>query len=392
MEHYDVVIIGAGAAGMFCAVEAGRRGRRVLVLEHNKAPGEKIRISGGGRCNFTNLHCDPAAFLSQNPKFVISALSRYSQWDFIDRMSRSGIAWHEKTLGQLFCDGSAKQIVAMLTADMADAGVELRLQTSLSDLQKTSAGFEFLAGQSRVRTTSLVVASGGKSIPKMGASGLGYDLARQFGIEIIETRPGLVPLTFAEPELTTLKPLAGLSVTAAVSNGLARFEEGLLFTHRGLSGPSILQISSYWHTGDPVLIDLLPGEDALAFLKSKKSGQGAQSPGRVLAEKLPKRLAAMVAESAPAGKTLANLTDKDLQGLADRINRWPVKPVGTEGYRTAEVTLGGVSTEALHSKTLEARAVPGLYFVGEVVDVTGWLGGYNFQWAWSSGWAAGQVA
>ena len=392
MEQFDVVVIGAGAAGMMCAIESARRGRRVLLVEHNRAPGEKIRISGGGRCNFTNLHCRPDAYLSQNPKFAISALSRYSQWDFIARLDENGIAWHEKTLGQLFCDGAAGQIVAMLRRDMAAAGVRLSLGVEIGDVRRVVDGFAARVAGRKVAMRALVVASGGRSIPKMGASGVGYRLARQFGITLEETRPGLVPLTFAPGTLAALKPLAGLSLRAAVSSAGMRFEEGLLFTHRGLSGPSILQASSYWRRGQAITVDLLPGQDPQALLAGLKRAHGAQQPKSALAHLLPKRLAALIGASAPHGKTLADLNEAELGDLATALRAWSLVPSGSEGYRTAEVTLGGVSTEALNARTLEARAVPGLYFVGEVVDVTGWLGGYNFQWAWSSGWAAGQVA
>jgi len=391
MQQVDVIIIGAGAAGMMCAIQASRRGRRVLVVDHNNAPGEKIRISGGGRCNFTNQFCAPSAFLSKNPKFAISALKRYSQWDFISFISQAGISWHEKTLGQLFCDSSAKDIVALLVAEMAKGGVSLRLGAKVGAVQKTGSGFRVELDGAQVGAPSLVVATGGKSIPKMGATGWGYQVAAQFGIAVEDTRPGLVPLTFAPQALQFLAPLAGLSVDAEVSCGSARFREGLLFTHRGLSGPSILQISSYWREGQAITVDLLPGQDVLAMLQARKAARGAVSPVGVLAEVLPKRLAALVCSDVPKARNLADMTDRELQVLAQSVSHWQLKPVGSEGYRTAEVTLGGVSTEALDARDMQAKAVPGLFFIGEVVDVTGWLGGYNFQWAWSSGWAAGQV-
>ncbi len=392
MEQFDVVIIGAGAAGMMCAMQAGRRGRRVLVLDHAKSPGEKIRISGGGRCNFTNLDANPNAFLSQNPKFAISALSRYTQWDFLDLLGQHNIAWHEKTLGQLFCDGSAKQVVDMFVAEMSAAAVELWLETSVGNVMRSGQGFEVETSRGRLAAGSVVIATGGRSIPKMGATGFGYRIAEQFGLKLTPQRPGLVPLTFAPDVLQHLKPLAGLSANAAVMCNGARFEEGLLFTHRGLSGPSILQISSFWHEGEGIVVDLLPGRDVRDFLAQRKLVKGAQNPANVLAELLPKRLAAVIAaNNAPAGKNLADLSDDALGKLAQAVNHWQLVPAGSEGYRTAEVTLGGVSTDALSSKTMQARQVPGLYFIGEVVDVTGWLGGYNFQWAWSSGWAAGQA-
>ncbi|MFT6696757.1 MAG: putative Rossmann fold flavoprotein [Paracoccaceae bacterium] len=392
MERYDVVILGAGAAGMMCALTAARRGRRVLLVDHNKAPGEKIRISGGGRCNFTNLGSSPNAFISQNPKFAISALKRFSQWDFIDMLDQWEIFWHEKTLGQLFCDGSARQIVDMFTDEMAAAGVVMRLGLAARNIERQSGGFTVNIGPEKVNTTSLVIATGGKSIPKMGATGFGYSVAEQFGLKIEGIAPGLVPLTFLDADLAQTKPLAGLSTNAAVSCNGARFEEGLLFTHRGLSGPSILQTSSYWRQGDAISVNLLPARDAVKVLADFKQAKGTRSAANALAEIMPKRLAALVASHAPAGKNLADMSVQEMSDLAGRMSNWQLTPAGSEGYRTAEVTIGGVSTDVLNSKTMQARDVPGLYFIGEVVDVTGWLGGYNFQWAWSSGWAAGQAA
>jgi predicted Rossmann fold flavoprotein len=392
-ETHDVIVIGAGAAGMMCAIEAGKRGRRVLVIDHAEAPGEKIRISGGGRCNFTNTGAPAGRFLSQNPRFCLSALSRYTASDFIALVDRHQIAWHEKTLGQLFCDGSARQIVTMLLDEMEAAGAGLRLSTEITSVEKTAAGFEVLAGGRRLACESLVVACGGKSIPKMGATGFGYDLARQFGLAVTETRPALVPLTFAVQVLDQLKPLAGVAIDGAVvSCGKTRFEEAILFTHRGLSGPAILQISSYWREGDEIGLNLLPKEDLLAFLKAARRDHPRNALQTVLAWKLPKSVAVMIAEDLGAAGNMADLPDRILKQAADAVNAWQVKPVGSEGYRTAEVTLGGVDTRGLDQKTLAARDVPGLYFIGEVVDVTGWLGGYNFQWAWASGWCAGQAA
>jgi predicted Rossmann fold flavoprotein len=388
---YDVVVIGAGAAGMMCAAEAGRRGRRVLVLDHAKAPGEKIRISGGGRCNFTNLHTAPDRFLSQNPRFAISALRRYTAADFVALVERHRIAWREKALGQLFCEGSARQIVDMLLAEMGAGGAELRLGTVVGEVRRDADGFVVAVDGRPVRCASAVVATGGKSIPKMGASGFGYDLARRFGLRIAETRPALVPLTVETGALEALKPLAGVAVDARVRCGEAAFDEAMLFTHRGLSGPAILQISSYWREGEEIAIDMAPGWDAWAGLKRAKTGAGRQAAQTALAERLPRRLAEHLAGRADARRNLADLPDATLRRLAAAVNDWRFKPVGSEGYRTAEVTLGGVDTRELDSRTMEARAVPGLYFVGEVVDVTGWLGGYNFQWAWSSGWCAGQA-
>ncbi len=387
MEAFDVVVIGAGAAGMMCAAAAARRGRRVLVLDSADAPGEKIRISGGGRCNFTNRHATPAQFLSANPSFCISALSRYTPQDFIALVDRHGIAWHEKTLGQLFCDGPATQIVAMLRTEMADA--RLRLKTRVAHVESTSPGFLLrLSDGESVTCAALVVATGGKSIPRMGASDFGYRLAAQFGVAVTETRPALVPLTFDGALLERLKPLAGVALPARAACGKTSFDEALLVTHRGLSGPAILQISSYWREGREIAVNLLPDADALAALRAARRQNGKQSPHNLLATLLPRRLARDIAGDTG---TLADLSDARLKALAARINDWRVTPSGTEGYRTAEVTLGGVDTRGLDSRTLQARAVPGLYFIGEVVDVTGWLGGYNFQWAWSSGWCAGQA-
>ena len=389
---WDVVVIGAGAAGMMCAAAAGARGRKVLVLDAASAPGEKIRISGGGRCNFTNLGASPAQFLSANPRFCISALSRYTQQDFIALVQRHGIAWHEKTLGQLFCDGSAMQIVDMLLAEMRQAGVTLRLETRVMRTEKTGAGFSLhLASGETIACTSLVVATGGKSIPKMGATDFGYRLAQQFGVPVTETRPGLVPLTFDPALLERLKLLAGVALPARVRCGKTVFGEALLFTHRGLSGPAILQISSYWREGAEIALDMLPGTDLMAALRAARAQNGRQAPHNFLATLLPRRLAAQIADTPDHAGTLADLSDAKMRALVAAVQDWRIVPAGTEGYRTAEVTLGGVDTRALDSRTMQAKAVPGLYFIGEVVDVTGWLGGYNFQWAWSSGWCAGQA-
>jgi hypothetical protein len=390
--QFDVAIIGAGAAGMMAAIEAGRRGRRVLVVDHASAPGEKIRISGGGRCNFTNLHSRPECFLSGNPRFAVSALARYTPRDFIARVDRNGIAWHEKTLGQLFCDGSSRQVIEMLTADMAAAGVVLQLATTVEAAERQGDRFELLLSTGAVSCESLVVASGGKSIPKMGATGLGYDLAVRFGLRVTETRPALVPLTFEPGMLERLRPLAGLATDVVVAANRQRFAEAMLFTHRGLSGPAILQISSYWREGDPLSIDLLPELDVVAELRRCRRETPKLALQTVLAAHLPKRLAQLKAEELGLLRPVGDLPDRAFETAAAALGRWTVKPTGTEGYRTAEVTLGGVDTRDLDSATMQARSVPGLYFIGEVVDVTGWLGGYNFQWAWASGWAAGQVA
>ena len=388
---WDVVVIGAGAAGMMCAAVAGQRGRKVLVLESAKAPGEKIRISGGGRCNFTNLHASPTQFLSANPHFCISALSRYRPADFIALVRRHRIGWHEKSLGQLFCDGSAVQIIDMLLAEMKEAGAELRLNAQVQYVEKTADGFTVqLSSGDVLACGALVVASGGKSIPKMGATDFGYRLAEQFRLRLTETRPALVPLTFDGELLERLAPLAGVAAPVRVACGKTSFDEALLFTHRGLSGPAILQISSYWREGKEIAIDLLPGINAMEALRTARQENGKQLASTFLASLLPRRLAKEIADTDYDG-ALGGLSDAKLKILAAQLNDWRILPAGTEGYRTAEVTLGGVDTRDLDSKTMQARAVPGLYFIGEVVDVTGWLGGYNFQWAWSSGWCAGQA-
>ena len=394
----DVLVVGAGAAGMMCAVEAGRRGRRVLVVDHAARPGEKIRISGGGRCNFTNLGCGPANFLGENPRFATSALRRFTQHDFVKRVDGAGIAWHEKTLGQLFCDGSAKQVVAMLTHDMAEAAVDLRMKTGVDRLSRSGDGWSVgLSDGSEIAAAALVVATGGKSIPKMGATGWAYEVARRFDIRVTDTRPALVPLTFEAGLLETLAPLAGVAVDARVASApadkgrKARFDEAMLFTHRGLSGPAVLQISSYWREGEAIVASMAPGLDVFAALKAARADNGRQAVHTALAHIVPRRLAEHFCAREGVSGNLADLSDKVLQRLDQAINAWSVKPVGSEGYRTAEVTLGGIDTAALDQQTMQARAVPGLFFIGEAVDVTGWLGGYNFQWAWSSGWAAGQA-
>ncbi|HEV2530194.1 NAD(P)/FAD-dependent oxidoreductase [Phenylobacterium sp.] len=391
MERFDVVIVGAGAAGMMCAIEAGKRGRSVLVLDHAAAPGEKIRISGGGRCNFTNTRTTPAQFLSQNPRFCISALSRYTPADFIALVDRHRIPWHEKTLGQLFCDGSAREIIDMLLSEVRGAGATLRLGATVDRIERAADGFELALGGGRIACEALVVATGGKSIPKMGATGFAYEIARQFGLAVTETRPALVPLTFDVSVLQPLKGLTGVAVEARVSCGKTSFDEAMLFTHRGVSGPAILQISSFWREGQEIGIDLAPGVDVFEDLRAARSGHGKQAVATVLGGWLPHRLAHHIAEREGATGRVADTPDKTLRRVAEAVNRWRVKPVGSEGYRTAEVTLGGVDTAGLDSRTMQAKAVHGLYVVGEAVDVTGWLGGYNFQWAWASGWAAGQA-
>lgn len=391
-ESVDVVVIGAGAAGMMCAWEAGKRGRRVVVIDHARAPGEKIRISGGGRCNFTNRGTTPKNYLSANPSFAISALKRYTPDDFVRLVDRHGIAWHEKTLGQLFCDGSARQIVDMLTHGLREAGAALWLSTSVSTITRAGDGFLVTTSEGPLSCRSLVIASGGKSIPKMGATGFGYDIATQFGLRLVPTRPGLVPLTLDPGLLDTIAPLSGVAVEGRARHGKTSFDEAVLFTHRGLSGPAILQISSYWREGDEIELALAPRTDVFARLREARGTNGRQAPATALAEILPKRLAQTLAERVAGGRNLADLSDKALRSINTAVNGWRFKPTGSEGYRTAEVTLGGVDTADLDSRTLEARNVPGLYFIGEVVDVTGWLGGYNFQWAWASGWVAGQTA
>ena len=390
LNHYDAIILGAGAAGLMCAGVAGKRGRRVLLLEQARQPGEKIRISGGGRCNFTNLHTKPANFLSDNPRFCNSALSSFTQRDFIALVERYNIAWHEKTRGQLFCDGSSRQIVDMLTEECRTAQAQLRTGVRITAIAKGESGFAVTTDQGEFRSGSLVVATGGPSIPKMGSSGFGYKIAGQFGLGMVSPRAGLVPLTFDAALLARFKDMPGVSLDAVVSCGKTRFDEALLFTHRGLSGPAILQISSYWRQGEDILIDMAPQTDVLAALKRSRSEHPRQEIATALAELLPKRLAQTVAEAIEAPPRIADCSDRLLAEVAAAVKQWRVRPNGTEGYRTAEVTLGGVDTAELSSKTFEARSVPGLYFIGEVVDVTGHLGGFNFQWAWSSGHAAGR--
>jgi predicted Rossmann fold flavoprotein len=387
---YDVAIIGAGAAGMMAAFTAGRRGRSVVLLDHAKAPGEKIRISGGGRCNFTNIHAGPKNYLSENPHFAKSALARYTPADFIEMVDRHKIAWHEKTLGQLFCDDSAKDIIRMLLAEMRAAHVELKLSCEISEVTKALDGFRLQTSEGPLQAKSLVVACGGKSIPKMGATGFAYRIAEQFGLSVTETRPALVPLTLEPNLLASLSDLSGVAVDADIAHGKTHFREAMLFTHRGLSGPSILQISSYWREGDEIVLALQPDLDFAEILKSAKRDNGRQQVQTVLAQHLPKRLAQYLAETHGLERPLADLADKALVALSEQIRAWRLKPAGSEGYRTAEVTLGGIDTRHLDSRTLQAKDVPGLFFIGECVDVTGWLGGYNFQWAWASGHAAGE--
>jgi predicted Rossmann fold flavoprotein len=379
--RYDVIVAGGGAAGLMCGLRAGQRGRRVLVLEHADKVGKKILISGGGRCNFTNLASRPEAFLSANPHFCKSALARYTQHDFIALVGKHRIAWHEKTLGQLFCDGSARQIVAMLLAECAAAGVEVKVAHRITGIDKADH-FTVATDHGAFASQALVLATGGLSIPKMGATAFAHDIARRFGLGLTETRPALVPLTLKVPELS------GVSLEVVTRLGRASFREAMLFTHRGLSGPAILQISSYWKEEQEIAIDLLPDIEAGPFLKERKRTRPKAELRPVLAEVLPQRLAQHLA----AEGTMANLRDRDLEALAERLKAWKILPSGTEGYAKAEVTVGGVDTDELSSRTMEAKKVPGLFVIGEAVDVTGWLGGYNFQWAWSSGWAAGGAA
>jgi predicted Rossmann fold flavoprotein len=389
MLHHDVIILGAGAAGLMCAITAGQRGRRVLLLDHAAEPGAKILISGGGRCNFTNTGTAPERFLSDNPHFARSALSRYTPEHFIELVRRHSIAFHEKTKGQLFCDGSARAIVAMLLDEAGAAGVDLRLGHSVTSLNKTDT-FRVETNHGAFTASSLVLATGGLSIPKLGATGFAYDAAHRFGLRITETRPGLVPLTFGDDNLALMRPLAGVSLDTEVTHGRQRFREATLFTHRGLSGPVILQISSHWREG-PIVLNLLPGFDPAAFLLDRKRARPKAELHTVLAEQLPQRLAQALA-SRHLGARLADLPDRVLQDLARTLRAWTITPTGTEGYAKAEVTAGGIDTRDLSSRTMQARDVPGLFVIGEAVDVTGWLGGYNFQWAWASGWCAGQAA
>ena len=388
---FDVIVIGAGAAGMMCAGVAGQRGRRVLLIEHAPKLGEKIRISGGGRCNFTNLHCAPANFLSQNPDFCRSALARYTPRHFVALVERHGIAYHEKQLGQLFCDGPSQQIIAMLRAECDRGGVEWRMPCQVRGIVRAAPGedgrYTVATDTGEYRAHALVIATGGLSVPKIGATPFGYRVAEQFGIGIVPPRPGLVPLSFSPEMLAQFGELSGVAVEAEVSCNGGRFREDLLFTHRGLSGPAILQISSYWRGGDWIEIDLLPGHDVEAWLAAAQRSRAL--PAAVLGERLPRRLAHRWCEVHGLLQPLDQLSAKRLREIGHGLAHWRVQPSGTLGYNKAEVTLGGVDTAALSSKTLEARAVPGLYFVGEVVDVTGHLGGFNFQWAWASGHAAG---
>ena len=387
----DVIVIGAGAAGMMCAIEAGRRGRSVVVLEKAKSPGRKIRISGGGRCNFTNLNARPEHYVSANPRFCISALSRYSPEDFVAWVESAGIAYHHKTLGQLFCDGSAQQIIDLLVDGCSEVGAKIICQAEVTRAMAVDSGFEVESGGQVWCAQALVVACGGPSVPKMGATRFGYGLANHFGLPLIEPRAGLVPLTFSGALLRSMSALSGLSLPASIRCNKAEFHDDLLFTHRGLSGPAILQISSFWQSGDALEIDLFPAENIESIFVRLRRDQPKQSVEKSLANLLPKRLAQAICAELGMPPRIAELSTAKLAALADRVHRWSVMPSGSEGMRTAEVTVGGVDTRALSPTTFEAKKVPGLYFIGEVVDVTGQLGGYNFQWAWASGHACGQV-
>ena len=388
MDRFDAIIVGAGAAGLMCALTAGGRGRRVLVLERNEKPGAKILISGGGRCNFTNLEAPPERFTSTNQHFCKSALSRFPPQAFIAMVERHSISYHEKTLGQLFCDGSAREILAMLLAECAAVKVDLRTGVQISEVSH-DGGFRIETSRGSFRAPTLVLASGGLSIPKIGASRLAYDVARRFGLPLIEPRPGLVPLSLAGAELELVRPLSGNAVEAEVICGRQKFRESVLFTHRGLSGPAILQISSYWREGQSLCVDLAPNRDLETYLKERKQKRPRAELKTLIAEVLPIRAAEAFASGYPATEA-ANLPDRIVAAAANRLKRWRVTPSATEGWAKAEVTVGGIDTAALSSKTMEARSAPGLFVIGEAVDVTGWLGGYNFQWAWSSGFVAGQ--
>ncbi|NIJ22549.1 NAD(P)/FAD-dependent oxidoreductase [Sphingomonas japonica] len=386
--QYDAIILGAGAAGLFCAAIAGQRGRRVLLVDHADRPGKKILISGGGRCNFTNVHTAPDRFLSSNPHFAKSALARYTPRDFIDLVDIHGISWHEKTLGQLFCDGSARAIVEMLLGECERGGVDLWLANPVTAVDHADARYRVTVGDREASAPALVISTGGPSIPRMGATGFAYDLARRFGLKVVEPRPALVPLTLGGDDVL-FRDLSGVAAPVIARAGKAAFREAALFTHRGLSGPAILQVSSYWRHGEPVGIDFIP-DRTKGWLREAKRAQPRTSLRRVLGNHLPDRLAETLAERIALAGDIGNLPDRQLAAAEARLSDWRFTPNGTEGYAKAEVTAGGIGTAALSSQTMQAKTVPGLYAVGEAVDVTGWLGGYNFQWAWASGWAAAQ--
>jgi predicted Rossmann fold flavoprotein len=392
MEQTDVIIIGAGAAGLMCAIEASKRHRKVLILDHANKVGKKILMSGGGRCNFTNYYIEPGKYFSHNPHFFKSALTRYTQWDFIELVKQHAIPFHEKALGQLFCDNKAKDIVDMLLAECNKAGAIIHLNTSIEKIQQTDNHlFKVHSSKGKYLCQSVVIASGGLSIPTMGASPFAYKVAEQFGIKVWPTRAGLVPLTLDIIEKEKLSVLSGIGIDSFVQNDRNQFREHLLFTHRGLSGPAILQLSSYWKPGEPISINLLPEQNLLEDLKSARDDMPQKQLNSILSLYLPKRVVEIFIPKNLAEKKLSEISNRDLEAVAHQMHAWVVKPNGTEGYRTAEVTIGGVDCNAISSKTMEVNDVPGLFFIGEALDVTGWLGGYNFQWAWSSGWAAGQV-
>lgn len=386
--NFDAIVLGGGAAGLFCAFQAGQRGRQVLLIEHNAEPGRKILISGGGRCNFTNIHCRPECFLSENPHFAKSALARYSPQDFVSLVARHGIPFHEKKLGQLFCDRSARDITGLLLRECAAAAVRIETGCRVEDVRHSAPGFLVATSKGAFQAKALVVATGGLSIPRIGATDLGYRLARQFGLPIVPCRPALVPLTFATSDREAWCDLAGVALEAVASCGGARFEEKLLITHRGLSGPSILQVSSYWHRGAEIVLDLLPSTRLRDELIARRARGDTAELKTIAALHLPRRFVDRWFERKAASQPVARLSNAAVEAFLEALHSWRICPAGTEGYEKAEVTAGGVSTEALSSKTMEAKNVPGLFFIGEVVDVTGWLGGYNFQWAWSSAYAA----
>lgn len=389
--HFDVIVIGAGAAGMMCAMTAGARQRSVLLLDHADAPGKKILISGGGRCNFTNLHCRPENFISENRHFCKSALARYTQHDFIALVDKYRIPWHEKTLGQLFCDTSAKDIVNMLLVECKAAQVDVRLSHSISDITRNDQ-FTVTTNHGAFTSDSLVLAAGGLSIPKMGATGFAHDIAKKFGLEVVNVQPGLVPLTLSGADKELATPLSGIAMPCVAKHKKTSFREAALFTHRGLSGPAVLQISSYWHPGETISLDIAPDIDLRGFLLNQKRAHPKQEIHTILSKILPNRLAIGLCEGFSLSGRITDIADKTLGTFGDTLNRWQITPAGTEGYAKAEVTLGGIDTAELSSQTMEAKSITGLYVIGEAVDVTGWLGGYNFQWAWSSGYVAGSNA
>lgn len=391
--HFDAVVVGAGAAGLFYGARAGEAGLRVVVIDHAAKPAEKVRISGGGRCNFTNIHTRPGNFISANPHFAKSALARFTPQDFIAQLARHDISWHEKTLGQLFCDGRSGAVIDMLVGELHETGGDLRLGTSVHDIVRTGNGFRINTSGGVIDADRLVIASGGLSIPKMGATGFAYDVAHQFGHTVIKPRPALVPFVFEGRDKVDFASISGLACPVRARNERASFQEALLFTHRGLSGPAILQISSYWAEGEPVHLDLLAGLNAVEALTAFKAEHPKKSLSSALESLLPNRLAGLLSARGdiPGVPRLADLSHARIEEIVAQLSNWTIKPAGTEGWRTAEVTAGGIDTSGLSSKTMESRIVPGLYFIGECVDVTGWLGGYNFQWAWASAYAAAQA-